>query len=120
MTECWAAKRSRSARSTVTARAVVERAGASTVLGMTASARNAMVQRRTTTKPTQPRAERARRTVRRFMPPSWEVHPARGSRENTSLRWRARDVPGRQLGAGAEPEPQPDALDVRLGRPLAD
>src|SRR6476620_2628218 len=52
--------------------------------------------------------------------PCWAALPPRRSRGTTSLVGLARHVPGGHLGAGPEPQAEPDPLQVRLGRPFAD
>ncbi len=69
ITECWTAKSSSSATSTATARAVVVRAGPSTVRGTTTSARKAIVHTMIARNPNQPAADRTRWAGRRDMPP---------------------------------------------------
>src|SRR5690349_4388349 len=63
---------------------------------------------------------RAGISVRWLMSTMLSAIRAGHSRGTTSLRRVRRHVPGGHLGAGTEPEAQPDALEVRLRRSLAD
>src|SRR4029079_13172852 len=99
---------------------MVVRCGPSTVLGTTTPARKAIVHTVMTTNPNQAAAETRSWTRRRDMSPcSGPGSPLR-SRGTTSLVRVSRDVPGCDLGAGPESEPQPDALEVRLGGSFGD